>query len=103
MPNISIIDTMALGEPRVVAAYLVGGKEHALIDMGYPTSAATIIGDLEKAGIEDVDYLLPRHVHCGSCGTLARMFPNARPHYRREASHRSHTSSRRGKSALWRS
>jgi glyoxylase-like metal-dependent hydrolase (beta-lactamase superfamily II) len=71
---------MALGEPRVVAAYLVSGKERALIDMGYPTSAAAIIEDFEKAGIDDIDYLLPTHVHldhCGSCGTVAKRFPNA--------------------------
>jgi glyoxylase-like metal-dependent hydrolase (beta-lactamase superfamily II) len=78
--TISIIDTMALGEPRVVAAYLISGKKRALVDMGYPTSAAAIIRDLETAGIDDIDYLLPTHVHLdhgGSCGTLAKKFPRA--------------------------
>ena len=78
--TISIIDTMALGEPRVVAAYLISGKKRALVDMGYPTSAAAIIRDLEAAGIDDIDYLLPTHVHLdhsGSCGTLAKKFPSA--------------------------
>ena len=71
---------MALGEPRVVAAYLISGKRRALVDMGYPTSAATIIRDLETAGIDDIDYLLPTHVHLdhgGSCGTLSKKFPSA--------------------------
>jgi len=71
---------MALGETRVVAAYLVSGKEIALIDMGYRSSVETVISDLAKAGISKIDYLLPTHVHldhCGSCGTLAKKFPEA--------------------------
>jgi len=71
---------MALGEPRVVAAYLITGKENALIDMGYPSSAPTVIRDLQIAGVDDIDYLLPTHVHLdhsGSCGTLAARFPQA--------------------------
>lgn len=65
-----------------MAAYLVSGKENALIDMGYRSSAATLIKDLSAHGMgdDDLDYLLPTHVHldhCGSCGTLAERFPNA--------------------------
>jgi glyoxylase-like metal-dependent hydrolase (beta-lactamase superfamily II) len=70
---------MALGEPRTVAAYLVTGKETALIDMGYPSSAQTVISDLAKADI-GIDYLLPTHVHldhAGSCGTLVKRFSAA--------------------------
>ena len=79
---ISLIDTMALGQPRVVAAYLVSGKERALVDMGFESSAPRLIKDLADAGVEDgdLDYLLPTHVHmdhAGSCGTLARKFSKA--------------------------
>ncbi len=79
---ISIIDTEALGEPNAVAAYLVTGTETALIDMGYQSSAGTVIDDLTKQGIgsDGLDYLLPTHVHLdhfGSCGTLAKRFTNA--------------------------
>ncbi len=78
----AIIDTRALGEQGVVAAYLVRGKETALIDMGYRSSAETVMGDLLAHGIADdgLHYLLPTHVHldhCGSCGTIAQRFPNA--------------------------
>jgi glyoxylase-like metal-dependent hydrolase (beta-lactamase superfamily II) len=81
-PSISLIDTEALDIQRVVAAYLVIGEETALIDMGYRSSAETVARDLTAAGIgpEDLDYLLPTHVHldhAGSCGTLAEKFPNA--------------------------
>ena len=79
---VSIIDTRALGTPMVVAAFLVRGKETALIDMGYQSSADTIKGDLAKHGFgpDQLDYLLPTHVHldhCGSLGTLAKTFTNA--------------------------
>jgi glyoxylase-like metal-dependent hydrolase (beta-lactamase superfamily II) len=77
--KIWIIDTMALGSPGVVAAYVVRGNENALIDMGYASSAETVRKDIEESGLraEDVDYLLPTHVHLdhsGSCGDLASAF-----------------------------
>lgn len=78
--SVELIDTEALGEKGVVAAYLVQGKENALIDTGYRSSADVIIRDLEARGIERLDYLLPTHVHldhCGACGTLATRYPSA--------------------------
>ena len=80
--QVSIIDTMALGKPRVVAAYLVSGKERALIDMGYRSSTQSVINDLEENGLgtDSIDYLLPTHVHLdhsGGCGTLAKKYVNA--------------------------
>jgi glyoxylase-like metal-dependent hydrolase (beta-lactamase superfamily II) len=80
--QVSIIDTMALGNPGVVAAYLVSGKERALIDMGYRSSAQSVINDLEENGLDadSIDYLLPTHVHLdhsGGCGTLAEKYVNA--------------------------
>jgi len=80
--TVSIIDTEALGHASFVAAYLVTGKETALIDMGYQSSAETISKDLAEHGIsrDGLDYLLPTHVHLdhsGSCGTLAKKFPKA--------------------------
>lgn len=79
---VSIIDTEALGAPNVVAAYLVTGKETALIDMGYESSAQLVIEDVANfgAGPNGLDYLLPTHVHLdhsGSCGTLAKRFVTA--------------------------
>jgi len=50
--------------------------------MGYRSSAGNLIKDLSAIGVgeDDLHHLLPTHVHLdhsGSCGTLARMFPNA--------------------------
>jgi glyoxylase-like metal-dependent hydrolase (beta-lactamase superfamily II) len=78
---VSIIDTIALGQPGVVSAYLVTGKERALVDMGFESSANTLIHDLADVGVGEggLDYLLPTHVHldhAGSCGTLAKRFSN---------------------------
>lgn len=82
LETISIIDTVAIGEKGVVAAYLVSGKENALIDMGHRSSADVVIRQLSALGIhgDDLHYLLPTHVHldhAGSCGTLTRKYPNA--------------------------
>ncbi len=46
--SVALIDTEALGERGVVAVYLVSGKENALIDMGYRSSAGIVIRDLEE-------------------------------------------------------
>jgi glyoxylase-like metal-dependent hydrolase (beta-lactamase superfamily II) len=80
--SISIIDTIALGHPNVVAAYLISGKEKALVDMGFESSADKVIDDLEAIGVtaDELDYLLPTHVHLdhsGSCGSLAKKFGQA--------------------------
>jgi glyoxylase-like metal-dependent hydrolase (beta-lactamase superfamily II) len=80
--KVAIIDTQALGHARLVAAYLVTGKETALIDMGYQSSAEILSKDLTAHGIQPdgLDYLLPTHVHLdhsGSCGALAKKFPKA--------------------------
>ena len=80
--QISIIDTMALGKPGVVAAYLVRGKESALIDLGYASSVETLFMALarKKIGTEEINYLLPTHVHLdhsGACGALAGKLVNA--------------------------
>jgi glyoxylase-like metal-dependent hydrolase (beta-lactamase superfamily II) len=60
----------------------VSGKETALIDMGYRSSADTVVKDLTEHGIgnDDLHYLLPTHVHLdhsGSCGTISQKFRNA--------------------------
>jgi glyoxylase-like metal-dependent hydrolase (beta-lactamase superfamily II) len=80
--RIWIIDTMALERPEVVAAYIIQGKESALIDMGYASSFQSVLKDIEESGIgsEGIDYLLPTHVHldhAGACGSLAESFPRA--------------------------
>jgi len=78
----AIIDTEALHEPLTVAAYVISGKENALIDMGHRSSAEIVPKELAALGIgkEDLNYLLPTRVHLdhfGSCGALANLYPAA--------------------------
>ena len=71
---------MALGRPAAVAAYLIKGKETALIDTGYASSAEIVRKDLADSDLYPIDYLLPTHVHLdhsGACGTLAAFFDAA--------------------------
>jgi len=80
--RICLIDTMALGRQGVVAAYIVHGKENALIDMGYASSAATVLADIKESRVERdcIDYLLPTHVHldhAGAGGDIAKNFDGA--------------------------
>ena len=76
------IDTLAAGAPGLVAAYLVRGEKSALIDAGYPTSANTVLSELQAlGGGPQVDFLIPTHVHldhAGSVGRLSEVMPNAR-------------------------
>jgi hypothetical protein len=52
---VSIIDTVALGQPKFVAAYLVSGKEKPLVGMGFESSASNVIEHQSVEGLEDKD------------------------------------------------
>lgn len=77
-----MIDTVALGFPGTVAAYLLKGSKLALVDCGYATSAETVLEALRAIGVapSEVDYLIPTHVHldhAGAAGFLIRHMPRA--------------------------
>jgi len=80
--RVYMIDTLALGKPHSVAAYVLRGSKIALVDCGYATSAGTVLEGLLELGIapSDVDYLVPTHVHldhAGSAGELIKRMPRA--------------------------
>ncbi len=70
--SIYLIDTLALGNARAVACYLVVDEHIALIDMGYPSSKDTIVDDLASLNLttKDIDYLIPTHIHLDHYGSL---------------------------------
>lgn len=70
--NIYLIDTLALGNARTVACYLVVDEHKALIDMGYPSSKDIIVDDLASLNLtpKDIDYLIPTHIHLDHYGSL---------------------------------
>ena len=80
--GVFLIDTLAAGTPGLVAGYLIKGDRSALIDAGYPSSANSVLAELQVlGGGSQVDFLIPTHVHLdhtGSIGRLAEAMPNAR-------------------------
>jgi glyoxylase-like metal-dependent hydrolase (beta-lactamase superfamily II) len=81
--GVFLIDTLAAGTPGLVAAYLIRGERSALVDAGYPSSASTVLSELQMLtdrGLQ-VDYLIPTHVHldhAGAIGRLSEAMPKAR-------------------------
>ena len=81
--GVFLIDTLAAGAPRLVASYLVKGEKSALVDAGYPSSANSVLSELQVLTDRGllVDYLIPTHVHldhAGAVGQLSEAMPKAR-------------------------
>lgn len=80
--EVYMIDTMALGQPNAVAAYVLKGRKTALVDCGYASSHTTVLEGLTELGIRpsEVDYIIPTHVHldhAGGAGHLLAAMPKA--------------------------
>jgi glyoxylase-like metal-dependent hydrolase (beta-lactamase superfamily II) len=76
---------MHLGNPGVIASYLLDGNEPALVDCGPSVCADALEAGLGRRGIalEDVRHLLLTHVHAdhaGGAGTLVRRHPGLLVH-----------------------
>jgi glyoxylase-like metal-dependent hydrolase (beta-lactamase superfamily II) len=82
--TVRTIDLHYLGQPGVVAAFLLhGGNEVALIEVGPGSTAETLIRAVEEQGfgLEQVRRLLVTHIHldhAGAAGLLLERMPNAR-------------------------
>jgi len=81
--RVFMIDTLALGRPGSVAAYVLKGSKTALVDCGYATSANTVLEGLLELGVppSEVDYVIPTHVHldhAGSAGEIIKQMPRAK-------------------------
>ena len=81
--GVFLIDTLAAGTPDLVASYLIKGEKSALVDPGYPSSANSILSELQALSGKgfQVDFLMPTHVHldhAGGIGGLEEAMPNAR-------------------------
>jgi glyoxylase-like metal-dependent hydrolase (beta-lactamase superfamily II) len=77
-----LLDTMALGQPGTVAAYLVKGPKPTLVDCGYASSYRNVLDGLAEAGVppSEVRYVIPTHVHldhAGATGSLLKSMPKA--------------------------
>ncbi|MDA4128596.1 MAG: MBL fold metallo-hydrolase [Thaumarchaeota archaeon] len=80
--RVYLLDTMALGQPGTVAAYLIKGPKPALVDCGYASSFRTVLEEITKLGVppNEIRYLIPTHVHldhAGAAGALLKEMPRA--------------------------
>ncbi len=78
--NVYVIDTKMFGFTGWCSAFLVAGKELALIDTGPPTSAQFVRNGIKDYGfaLEDISYVFITHHHfdhCGSAGILLQEMP----------------------------
>lgn len=84
VPGIFQIDTEAVGQKGLISSYLVKGSEKtALIDPGFPASAALIAQSMKQAGHDPaaIDYIILTHFHLdhsGGTGELLQGAPGAR-------------------------
>jgi glyoxylase-like metal-dependent hydrolase (beta-lactamase superfamily II) len=80
--RVYLLDTLALGQPGTVGAYVIKGPKPTLVDCGYASSYETVLAGLAEVGVSpsDVRYLIPTHVHldhAGAAGHLIARMPRA--------------------------
>ena len=72
--NVYLVDTHMFGFPHFNAAYIVAGREVALIDTGAPLSAEIVRNAIKKHGfsIQDISHIFVTHCehpdHSGNVG-----------------------------------
>ncbi|CAN5522416.1 MBL fold metallo-hydrolase [soil metagenome] len=75
-----LIDTAMLGHAGITAAYVLRGEATTLVETGPKSTVGHVLEGLERAGVEDLDFIVVTHVHldhAGAAGTLAHRFPDA--------------------------
>jgi glyoxylase-like metal-dependent hydrolase (beta-lactamase superfamily II) len=80
-----LIDLLHVGRRRVIATYLLGGDEPALIDCGPSSCLEALEEALQERGleVEDLRHLVLTHIHldhAGAAGTLTRRNPSLQVH-----------------------
>jgi glyoxylase-like metal-dependent hydrolase (beta-lactamase superfamily II) len=76
--NVYMIDTQMFGFPHFNSAYIVAGKEVALIDTGAPLSGEIVRNAIKKHGfsIQDISYIFITHCehpdHSGNVGRFIK-------------------------------
>jgi len=80
-----LIDLLHVGRPRVIATYLLGGEEPALVDCGPSSCLGALEQALRERGLEiqDLRHLVLTHIHldhAGAAGTLAGRNPSLQVH-----------------------
>jgi glyoxylase-like metal-dependent hydrolase (beta-lactamase superfamily II) len=76
-----VIDTKMHGRDGITAAFVVAGRQTALVETGPKSSLEHLVAGLEAAGVDSVDWIVVTHIHldhAGAVGTLAARWPDAR-------------------------
>src|ERR687891_701910 len=78
--NPIVIDTKMHGGDGITAAFLLRGRQTALIETGPKSSYPVVRAGLDDLGVDRLDWIVVTHIHldhAGAAGTLARDFLEA--------------------------
>ena len=83
--NVYVIDTMMFNFEHYMSAYLVKGKELAMVDTGLPNQMETVLAGIKSHGfsVSDISHIFvthEHHDHCGNVAPLVKMNPKIRVH-----------------------
>jgi glyoxylase-like metal-dependent hydrolase (beta-lactamase superfamily II) len=78
--NIYVIDAKMFGFEHYMSAYLVEGKDLALIDSGLPSQLETVRSSIQAHGfsISDISYIFLTHAHPDHYGNVAALLKENR-------------------------
>ncbi len=81
--NIYLIDSECAFLPGLFSSYLINEEKKALVDVGSPSAAVTLLNGLKKIGVDprEIDYIILTHVHLdhsGGAGILMKDMPQAK-------------------------
>jgi len=82
--NVYVIDTNMFGYPEYMSAYLIEGKELAMVDTGLPNQFDHILRGIEEHGFspKDISYIFLTHCehpdHSGNVAPLLDLSPKAK-------------------------
>lgn len=75
-----IIDTKMHGRDGITGAFVLRGRQTALIETGPQSSLHAVLQGLQEEGVEDLDWIVVTHIHldhAGAAGALVERFPKA--------------------------
>ena len=68
------------GRDGITGVFLIRGDKTALVESGPGSSLRHVLGGLEAAGVDHLDYIVLTHIHldhAGAAGSLLERFPSA--------------------------
>ena len=68
------------GRDGITGVFLIRGEKTALVESGPGSSLRHVLGGLDAAGVEHLDYIVLTHIHldnAGAAGSLLEHFPGA--------------------------